>query len=161
MDQERKRVLMKKKSNNRGPHRSDLEERYRKLVLRHLHREPLGADGLSEGEIARVERRLKVRLPQALREYYRLAGGLDQLNRAHNRLLPPHKLRIKDAHLWFMEENQSVVHWGIPVRKLQDQDPMVYQRAAAEGASWFSEKLKFSTFLVRMYDWQAGLADPP
>jgi hypothetical protein len=151
---------MKKKSRNRGRHKSGLEERYRKLVLRHLHRELLGADGLSEAEITRGERRLGIRLPQALREYYRLAGRLDQLNRAHNRLLPPNRLRIKDGHLWFMEENQSVAHWGIPVQTLQNQDPTVYQRAAVQGASWFSENLKFSTFLIRMYDWQAGLAAP-
>jgi hypothetical protein len=96
-----------------------------------------------------------------MREYYLIAGRLDQLNQAHNRLLTPAQLWIDEAYLWFMEENQAVVHWGLPLKRLSDDDPVVYQRAHVDDAKWYSERMRFSVFLVRMYDWQAGFADAP
>jgi hypothetical protein len=60
-----------------------------------------------------------------------------------------------------MEENQAVVHWGLSVKRLSEDDPVVHQRANADGAKWYSEKMRFSKFLARMYNWQAGFAKPP
>ena len=102
-----------------------------------------------------------MRLPEAMREYYLLAGQLDPLNQAHNLLFSPDELRVEDGHLWFMEENQAVVHWGLPSGRLSEADPMVYQRVNEPGAKWYSEKMRFSAFLIRTYDWQAGFADAP
>ena len=61
------------------------------------------------------------------------------------------KLRVEDGHLWFMEENQAVVHWGLPLKRLIEADPMVYQRANVDGARWYSQRMRFSTFLIRVY----------
>jgi hypothetical protein len=118
-------------------------------------------DGVTGVALKQCERRLGVRLPAALRDYYLLAGRLDRLNRAHNRLFAPDELRVEDGHLWFMEENQAVVHWGMPVKRLSAEDPVVHQRANVDDARWFSEKMRFSTFLIRTYDWQAGFAEAP
>jgi hypothetical protein len=136
-------------------------QRYADLVRRHLGREPKRSDGVSEAALVKCERRLAVRLPAAVREYYLMAGRLEQLNRAHNFLYTPDELRIEDEHLWFMEENQAVVHWGLPLKRLTEDDPMVYQRANVENARWYSQRMRFSTFLIRVYDWQAGFADAP
>jgi hypothetical protein len=80
---------------------------------------------------------------------------------AHNILFALDELRVEDGHLWFMKESESVAHWGLPVKRLSDADPIVYQRTNVEGAKWYSEKMRFSTFLIRMYDWQAGFAQAP
>jgi hypothetical protein len=136
-------------------------ERYADLIRRHLGREPRRSDGVSDAALAKCERRLDIRLPAAVREYYLMAGRLEQLNRAHNFLYAPDELRIEDGHLWFMEENQAVVHWGLPLKRLAEPGPTVYQRANEEGARWYSMRLRFSIFLIRVYDWQAGFAEAP
>lgn len=136
-------------------------ERYIKLIRRHLGREPKRADGLTAAELKWHERRLGLSLPAAVRDYYLVAGRLDALNRSHNRLFAPAELRVENGYLWFMEENQAVAHWGLPANRLTADDPTVHQRSNVEGAKWHSEKMRFSTFLIRMFDWQAGFAEPP
>lgn len=139
----------------------DFHERYVEMIRRHLGRDPKKADGLPDSALTKCERRLGVKLPAAMRDYYRLAGKLEQINKAHNFLFTPDELRIDDGRLWFMEENQAVVHWGIPLKNLSEDDPRVYQRANVDGAKWYSEKMTFSAFLISVFDWQAGFADPP
>ena len=136
-------------------------ERYLDLIRRHLGRAPKRGDGVAKASVATCERRLGVRLPPAVRDSYLMAGRLRSLNATHHRLLAPEALRVEDGHLWFMEENQAVAHWGLPVKRLAEDDPVVYQRATVAGAKWYSERMRFSTFLARLYDWQAGFADAP
>jgi len=102
-----------------------------------------------------------IRLPVAMRDYYLTAGRLGALNQAHNRLLPLDELRVEDSHLYFMEENQCVAYWGLPVERRTSNDPVVHQRSNHDDANWYSEKMSFSNFLIRMYDWQAGFAEAP
>jgi hypothetical protein len=128
---------------------------------RHLGREPKRSDGITEASLKKCERRLGVRLPTAVRDYYAIAGRLNQLNKAHNVLFALDELRVGDGYLWFMEENQSVAHWGLPVKRLTEDDPIVYQRTNVDDAKWDSEKTRFSTFLIRMFDRQAGFAEAP
>jgi hypothetical protein len=136
-------------------------DRYIDLIRRHLGRGPKRVDGVTGAALKQCEGRLGVRLPAAVRDYYLLAGRLDRLNRTHNRLFAPDEVRVEDGHLSFMEENQAVVHWGLPVKRLSAEDPVVHQRANVDDARWYSEKMWFSTFLIRMYDWQAGFAEAP
>ena len=136
-------------------------DQYVDLIRRQLGRDPKPSDGVPEAALKKAECRLGVELPASMREYYLLLGRLDRINKAHNRLFTPQQLRVEDAHLWFMEENQAVAHWGMPLKRLAEDDPVVYQRANVDGAKWYSERMRFSAFLVRMYDWQAGFADAP
>src|SRR5947209_2066360 len=119
-------------------------DRYTKLIRRHLGRDPKRSDGLAEAALRKCERKLGVQLPESMRQYYLLAGRLDQLNRSHNLLFCLDELRVDDGHLWFMEENQGVVHWAIPTKQLPKPDPMVYQRVNEDGAKWYSQRLRFS-----------------
>jgi hypothetical protein len=73
------------------------------------------------------ESALGVRLPEALREYYRVAGRLDEVNRSHHRLRTLDGLEIVGDYLMFMEENQDVLFWGIRVSDLSHSDPDVWQ----------------------------------
>jgi hypothetical protein len=131
-------------------------ERYIDLIRRHLGREPKRSDGVTMASLRKCERRLGISLPAAVRDYYLLAGRLDEINAAHNRLFPLAELHVDDGYLWFMEENQAVVHWGLRVKALDDDDPIVFQRANVDGAKWFSERKRFSAFLIYLCDWQAG-----
>lgn len=144
-----------------SPQALAFRRRYSDLLRRHLDRDPKDSDGVTIAAVTKCENRLGLCLPVAMREYYLIAGRLDRLNRAHNIPFSLSELRIEESHLWFMEENQVVVYWGLPLKRVSSSDPIVHQRARAEGANWYSEKSRFSTFLIRMYDWQAGFADAP
>lgn len=73
-----------------------------------IGRELTRKDGVSVADIPECEKRLKLKLPPALRDYYRVSGGLP-INREHNIFYSPKQLRIENGKLVFMEENQRVV----------------------------------------------------
>ena len=122
-----------------------------------LDRPLTSEDGLPDREIVTGEQRLGVRLPRALREFYGIAGRLDHLNRAHNRLYTPHEWFVDAGKFVFMEENQAVVHWGVPLQKKRA-DPGVWQRVNGEKPKWYSEDMPFSRFIVKNLAWQRGVA---
>jgi hypothetical protein len=131
--------------------------RYKKILERILERDVLEADGVSEEAFAQAESRLGLRLPVALREYFLIAGNADDANRMHNVLFRLDEFFIEDGFLVFMEENQAVVHWGIPVDRLDEPDPDVWQRVNGPEPVWYSEELPFSSFMMKNLAWQAGL----
>jgi hypothetical protein len=130
---------------------------YRKILERILERDVLEADGVSEEAFAQAESRLWLRLPVALREYFLIAGNADDANRMHNLLFRPDEFIVEDGYLVFMEENQAVVHWGIPIDRCDEPDPSVWQRVNGPEPEWYSEELPFSSFMVKNLAWQAGL----
>src|SRR4051812_28923382 len=71
---------------------------------------------LSSGVLAEAEKRLGVRVPAALREYYLVAGRERRFNACCNRLLPPSEWAVDKQRLVFMEENQAVCCWGVSIR---------------------------------------------
>jgi hypothetical protein len=131
-------------------------ERYKEIVERILERDLLEVDGVSEEALAQAESRLGLRLPVALREYFLISGNADDANRMHNVLFRPDEFVLEDGYLVFMEENQAVVHWGIPVDHLHEPDPDVWQRVNGLEPVWYSEELPFSSFVIRNLEWQAG-----
>jgi hypothetical protein len=135
----------------------DFADDYAGLIQRHLGRKPRRTDGLSDAAIRRREKELGVKLPASLRAYYRTAGKLTQLNTMHNILYDLPGLLVEDGYLIFMEENQAVVHWCFRLSDLDQTDPDVWQRVNCEPPEWYSEEMPFSTFIARMFDWQAGL----
>jgi hypothetical protein len=79
--------------------------RYYKDLVSQLY-EPLSPeDGFSEDELEGAEKRLGLRLPGLLREYYLLAGKREDINQAHNKLVHPDELQIEDGKLVFFLEN--------------------------------------------------------
>jgi hypothetical protein len=63
---------------------------------------------------------------------------------------------IERKRLIFMEENQAVVLWGVPVRDLHADDPAVYQGVNGPQIKWYREQRWCSTFLCVMLYWQAA-----
>jgi hypothetical protein len=88
--------------------------------------QPLAAgDGVPEAELHATELRLGMKLPEALREWYGLAGRRMDLVAPQNQLLPPAELHFDANLLIFHVENQWNVLWGIRTRDLALPDPPV------------------------------------
>jgi hypothetical protein len=127
--------------------RVSLESTIRAFGPRFLGRELRARDGVPERSLAAAERRLGLRLPRSLRLYYRLAGRCDELNHAHNHVVPPRELEVLERHLVFMDENQNVVSWGIRLADLHRADPTVRQRNNTPPEAWYSERMSVTEFL--------------
>jgi hypothetical protein len=110
---------------------------------------------LSPNVIAAAEKRLGVRIPAALRDYYLVAGRERRFNTSHNRVLAPQKWTIDKQRLIFMEENQQVVWWAISTRNAGNDDPPIYQAVDDEPLTWVREHRKCSVFLAVMLHYQA------
>ena len=130
--------------------------KYAKALEALLGRPLVRGDGLGPKQIESSEKRLKIKLPEALKEYYELAGDLP-LNKEHNRLYLPKELTVRDGWLIFMEENQAVVFWGMKTSDLGSSDPKVYQASNEPELRWYSERRKLSDFVLKMWRWQRGI----
>jgi hypothetical protein len=127
---------------------------FKSLAVRHLGRRLGKADSLSAASIQRTERRLGLELPRSLRVYYLAAGAARDLNDVHNHLFALKELRRDDSYLVFMDENQSVVSWGVRIDDRHD-DPIVWQRNNTPPMRWYSERKRFTAFLRSMFNWYA------
>lgn len=113
-------------------------------------------DGMEAASLAASEKRLKLKLPGALKIYYEMAGRL-AINREHNRLYQPRELTKLNGKLVFMEENQTVVFWGMDIKTLNLLDPEVFQASNETPVHWYSEGLAFSDFIIKMWRWLRAL----
>src|SRR3712207_4710383 len=110
-----------------GPAMSPTFSRQYRDTVAALARPLKASDRTPADALSRAERRLGVRLPGALREYYRACGRFGPLNRAHDRLIAPEKLFVDSGKLVFLEENQWVVYWGVEAASERRGDPPVFQ----------------------------------
>lgn len=115
-------------------------------------------DRIPAAQLTKAQSKLGICLPQALRDYYLIAGREMVLNHSFNRLCSPGEWEIHSGKLIFMEENQTVVVWGVPVTKQVSQDPLVFQCPLVSGEldKWYSEKTHCSDFLKFMIHLQAA-----
>jgi len=101
------------------------------------------------------EKRLRVRIPEALRDYYLVAGRERRFSTCHNRLIAPKNWSINKKKLVFMEENQAVVWWAVTMGGAMSRDPSVSQGVNDEPITWVREHRKCSVFLAVMLHYQA------
>jgi len=131
--------------------------RYYKDLVSQLY-EPLSPeDGFSEDELEGAEKRLGLRLPGLLREYYLLAGKREDINQAHNKLVHPDELQIEDGKLVFFLENQVVNIWGIEASDINLDNPPVTRGDSMEVIEeivWEPDFEQLSFFLLAMLCWQ-------
>jgi hypothetical protein len=106
--------------------------------------------------IKAAEKRLGIRLPQALHDYYQVAGRERRFNRIFNRLLAPNEWFVDADKLVFMEENQAVVLWATAASLEPGDAPPAYQGVNGEPVEWYVEHERLSTFLVVMLYWQGA-----
>jgi hypothetical protein len=116
-------------------------------------------DACAIAEIESAERRLGLKIPLSLKEYYLLAGRENRINQFHDRLLPPDKWFTNSEHLVFMEENQCVVYWGISACQQEvNADAPVFQGVSLpdERIEWYEEHDSCFTFLKVTALWHAS-----
>ena len=142
---------------SRSSKRPSFREQYRQAFDR-LHHPLTARDGIPEATLLAAEKKLGLRLPAALRDYYLIAGRERVLNHVFNRLWAPGDWELHKRKLIFMEENQRVVGWGVTASSRPAGDPAVFQAAAVRGAldNWYQEHRRCSVFLTVMLHWQAA-----
>jgi hypothetical protein len=122
---------------------------YREIVERYYG--PLEkTDGFKEQEIALIETRLGLALPATLKDYYRIAGRLDEINSAHHRLIPLAQLRVTRGLLPFYSENEEVLSWCINTESPMIPDPFVYQ-LVPDDEEVLEEGGLLSDFFINMF----------
>ncbi|WP_431965204.1 SMI1/KNR4 family protein [Actinacidiphila sp. bgisy160] len=85
-------------------------------------------DGCTAVELDATEAELGFELPAALREGHALVGRRDDLTRQQDPLVPPMGLHVVDGCggiLVFRVENQGCAAWGIPLDRVEEDDPPV------------------------------------
>lgn len=126
---------------------------YQQLCVHFIGRIPSLIEQVSELEILVVEQRLQRVIPKSLRYLYLTCGRCIAITEAHNFIRPIEKIEIEDGYLVFMDENQSVVSWGLPLYEQENDNPLVWQRNNNEPIEWFSEDKGLYEFLESMFYW--------
>jgi hypothetical protein len=109
--------------------------------------------GFSNSEIAELEARLNMQLPEKLKDYYLTLGKHEDINCAYNRLLKPDQEVgfSDDRYLVFYEENQVVAYWGIKEADLKLSDPPVWGNYGTdEDPDWVMETTTTENFFLLM-----------
>lgn len=134
-------------------------ENYESLAKRYLGRELRKIDGSTLLAIQRTEKRIGCALPQSIRRYYELCGGNRKLNKSYNLVRTLNEIAIEDGYLMIMDENQSVVSWGIRLADVPEIDPIIWQRNNTPPIAWYSEEKTWPELLASMYAWyiEAGI----
>jgi hypothetical protein len=111
--------------------------------------------GFSINQMAEAESRLNLALPEALKDYFAVAGKSREMMDADFRLLAPEHLRVEGQYLVFCEENEWPAQWGIKLDDLAKfPNPRVVGRRD-NTQKWFGESSKLSAFLLGVGCWQA------
>ncbi len=130
-------------------------ERFRAIVEPLFGRPFTGADGIPEADLDAIQSRCGYELPEALQDFYAVAGRFDQITESHNRFYAPGSLSRIDGKRVFCEENQVVVFWGYDEDQGWGTDPPIYQGVNSDEIEWYVEADRCSDFLAGMIYWQA------
>lgn len=98
-----------------------------------------------------------VHLPPPLREWYVLTSRYSTPVTFQNTFPGPAEIEEKDGRIVFWVENQAVYEWGVDP---DDDDPMVYERATAEGEPWHATGVQLSAFLLTVAVFEAIMSAP-
>lgn len=101
---------------------------------------------------------LRGRVPATLLQFLREIGGASELLAGFHRFRGAADLELHKDHLLFLDENQDVIVWAVP---LGEDDPFVVQFPVVDGAldGPFPEGARLSEFLRAMVIMQATHGD--
>ena len=131
-------------------------EIYRSFISKYLHRDWGTEDGINNNNILIHESKLGITFPTALRELYLTMGHTRQLLSVHNKVFPPEDVEVENGYVIFMEENQSVVTWGIRLDEIEENNPIIWQRNNTENL-WYSEEKTLTELLKSMFEWYSKM----
>src|SRR4051794_39841192 len=97
------------------------------------------APGFGGDQISSAESHLGVALPEALKDYFSVAGSSREMMSGNFRMLAPEKLRVEGDHLIFCEEDQGTEDYGIPLSGLANFPNPGVDVKARNAREWFSE----------------------
>lgn len=97
-----------------------------KRFVAHWHAPLREGDGYPPEVLAETGRRLGFPLPEALREWYQLAGLREDLTARQDHLRSPEVLMVERGLLFFHVENQGCCRWGIREQDVRLADPPVF-----------------------------------
>jgi len=112
------------------------------------------ADGIPELDVLAAEQRLGFQLPQLLRDLYLVAGRREDIHQSHDCLFSPEALEVVDDAILFYTENQNVIHWGILISEMEQEDPTVFYAENMDPLVWKPFQMLLSQFLRIMLLWQ-------
>ena len=110
----------------------------------------------TDTQLDAAERRLGLRLPPAVREWYLQFGSHRRVWCAQDNLLTPEEFYLENDRLVFLVESQGVVRWGIAADKLAADDPPVLLDMCDLADETHVEGKSFSEFAVALalYDFK-------
>ena len=125
---------------------------------------PLEAsEGVDIQSIEVAEKKLDVKFPQALKDFYLNVGKLALFTDAFEFFAKPKQIYIKSNKLVFLEENQAVLSWGIDLNDLGKEVVPVYHSPnigdQESEVIWYTEALPLPDFLELIMFYQAASAD--
>ena len=139
------------------------KNRYNLAVFRDRYRAAYAALGVPLTsshalEADRLTALSELGLPDALWDYYAVAGNEHRFNHSFNRLLAPEDIVVQDGRIVFMEENQAAVLWGVNPNVA---NPFVEQgiNSDTQPLEWHSEDVACAEFCETMLYVQATFGE--
>lgn len=83
------------------------------------------AERLSNDGCNAAEARMGLKMPLAVREWYRLCARQPVLGHGDNRVVPAEQLEVQDERVDLYIENQGVLTWGVRLSDWHQDDPPV------------------------------------
>jgi hypothetical protein len=113
-------------------------------------------DGVRSSELDRVEKRLRVTLPSAIRNAYCFFGRYPEFTRGQINLVKPEELTFRDGVLIFFTDEHAVARWGVRKADLSAADPPVimhygeemHAAAPSSGLEWKLATERFTAFFT-------------
>ncbi len=110
-----------------------------------------------------AEKKLDVKFPEALKDFYLNVGKLSLFTDALEFFAKPKQIYIKGGKLVFLEENQAVLSWGIDLNDSTKETVPVYHSPnigdPESEVIWYTEALPLPEFLELIMYYQAASAD--
>lgn len=121
------------------------------------------SEGVDIQSIEVAEKKLGVKLPQALKDFYLTVGKISLFTDGFEFFAKPKQIYIKGNKLVFLEENQAVLSWGVDLEDLSKDIVPVYHSPnigeSEDDVIWYTEALPLPEFLELIMYYQAASAD--
>lgn len=137
--------------------------RIKEIAEKILGRELEASEGVDIQSIEVAEKKLDVKFPQVLKDFYLSVGRISLFTDAFEFFAKPKQIYIKSNKLVFLEENQAVLSWGVDLGDLgKDIVPVYHSSNIGDVESeviWYVEAQPLPEFLELIMFYQAASAD--
>lgn len=142
-------------------HNADMYKTIKETAEKILGRPLKPEEGISQEEIETAEKRLRLKLPELLREFYLEVGNLTVMTNATERFYSLDQLACIDDKLVFVEEQKGNGYWGINIKERYNKDATVFycvEENNGEKRIWFNEGIGLKDFVHSTMYYQCAQA---